>query len=194
MKNLLSRFLFLIIKASLIAFLLLPSDILAWEDCPFGLINDPYPGECVCYIDTDNDGICDLSQSAPLDRGILNIPYEIKYKNEIKTKFDVYNFLPISLILIFFYALGSFLVKMKVISLVNHRKIWNILLLITFLISGVLGILFMIRLNFGWEITLPFNILFWHIETGIAMTFISIFHIIWHWPYFKKLFKFKRKI
>jgi hypothetical protein len=30
--------------------------------CPYGLVDDPYPGECNLYIDTDGDGICDLSQ------------------------------------------------------------------------------------------------------------------------------------
>jgi len=40
----------------------------AWDNCPFGLEDDPYPGECKKYIDTDGDGICDLSQPAPEDR------------------------------------------------------------------------------------------------------------------------------
>lgn len=29
--------------------------------CPFGIVNDPYPGKCRRYIDRDGDGICDLS-------------------------------------------------------------------------------------------------------------------------------------
>lgn len=32
--------------------------------CPYGLVNDPYPGQCSHYIDGDGDGICDLSQVA----------------------------------------------------------------------------------------------------------------------------------
>ena len=31
--------------------------------CPYGLTNDPYPGQCRRYIDADGDGICDLSQT-----------------------------------------------------------------------------------------------------------------------------------
>ena len=31
--------------------------------CPYGMINDPYPGQCVRYIDINGDGICDLSQA-----------------------------------------------------------------------------------------------------------------------------------
>lgn len=30
--------------------------------CPFGIANDPYPGKCRHYVDTDNNGICDLSE------------------------------------------------------------------------------------------------------------------------------------
>lgn len=46
----------------------LSSTVMAWDDCPKGLVDDPYPGECSKYIDTDNDGICDHSQPAPEDR------------------------------------------------------------------------------------------------------------------------------
>ena len=30
--------------------------------CPYGEVNDPYPGRCHRYFDGDGDGICDLSQ------------------------------------------------------------------------------------------------------------------------------------
>ena len=30
--------------------------------CPYGMINDPYPGQCPRYTDLNGDGICDLSQ------------------------------------------------------------------------------------------------------------------------------------
>ncbi len=31
--------------------------------CPFGLVNDPYPGRCKHYRDSNSDGICDYSVS-----------------------------------------------------------------------------------------------------------------------------------
>jgi hypothetical protein len=37
----------------------------AWDNCPKGLTDDPYPGECSRYVDSNDDGICDLSQSDP---------------------------------------------------------------------------------------------------------------------------------
>lgn len=29
--------------------------------CPFGVVNDPYPGRCRHYVDSDGDGVCDYS-------------------------------------------------------------------------------------------------------------------------------------
>jgi hypothetical protein len=31
--------------------------------CPYGMINDPYPGQCPRYTDITGEGICDLSQA-----------------------------------------------------------------------------------------------------------------------------------
>lgn len=59
------------IALSIIIFILIAfssMSIHAWDNCPFSLEDDPYPGECKRYIDTDGDGICDLSQPAPKDR------------------------------------------------------------------------------------------------------------------------------
>ncbi|GAB4114830.1 MAG: hypothetical protein Kow00103_09160 [Candidatus Caldatribacteriota bacterium] len=56
-----------------------------WDSCPFGLEDDPYPGECGRYIDTNNDGICDLSQSEPqVTEDVLD-----KGKVEQSTKLDI---------------------------------------------------------------------------------------------------------
>jgi hypothetical protein len=30
--------------------------------CPYGMVNDPFPGQCSRYLDISGDGICDLSQ------------------------------------------------------------------------------------------------------------------------------------
>ncbi len=120
----------------------------------------------------------------------INIPETTESGN--KQSEERYHLLLISLFLIILYAITHILSKKKIISVINHRKIWNILLLITFLISGILGILLVIRINFGIAIPLPFNILFWHVEVGIAMFVISIFHTLWHWAYFKNLFRARK--
>lgn len=259
----------------------------AWNECPLGLENDPYPGQCGLYTDTDNDGICDYSQPAPEDRDSadvdsnktgeqksntnsedneseaedvhdlisgrelktktvaevaeiynisakafakalshnydLNIEKDDKFQllhdnfgvapstakdvalmvrgdediivteTEVISRRRVYHLVPIALLLIILYLITYFLSKKNLIKKVTHRRIWNILLLITFLVSGILGILLVIRINFAVAINLPFNILFWHVEAGIAMTVISFFHAFWHWNYYKCIFKKRRK-
>jgi hypothetical protein len=50
---------------AIFCFLGLALPVLAWEDCPLGMANDPYPGACPRYIDTNEDGICDHSQADP---------------------------------------------------------------------------------------------------------------------------------
>ena len=41
--------------------------IFAWDDCPFGITDSScyYPGDCIRYVDTNNNNICDLSEPAP---------------------------------------------------------------------------------------------------------------------------------
>ena len=177
----------------LLVLILTPVTTLAWDDCPYNEIDCLSPGNCNRYIDTDNDGICDHSQPAPEDRSIKVInTQEINDKSLItnnKQPATTYHLLPISLVLILLYFITHILSKKKIVSIVSHRKIWNVLLLVTLLVSGILGILLVIKINFGIAIPLPFNILFWHVEIGIAMFVISIFHTLWHWAYFKNLFK-----
>jgi len=172
--------------------ILFPLLVFAEQDCPFGEIDDPYPGKCTRHVDTNNDQLCDHSQIIPKENLIKDnddnkIP--VLLEKPIQKNKKTYHLLPISLLLIALYIVSHILSKKRIINIAKHRKIWNLLLLISFLISGILGILLVIRINFGITTPLPFNMLFWHVEMGIVMTVISIFHIIWHWAYFKTIFK-----
>jgi len=95
-----------------------------------------------------------------------------------------YHLLLIAIGLSLGYLLTYLLVKARLLRLATHRKIWNFLLLVSFLISGGLGVLLILKVNFGTSISFPFDILFWHVEIGIGMLVISFFHICWHWRYF----------
>ncbi len=101
----------------------------------------------------------------------------------------VYPIIPITFIIVILYSLTYILSKKGKISLAKHRLIWNLVLLFSFLISGILGILLALKENVGLIIPIPFNILIWHVNAGIVMVVVSIFHIAWHWPYFKNIFK-----
>jgi hypothetical protein len=59
----------------------------AWDDCPLGLVNDPYPGACPRYVDTNDDGICDHSQSDPaLSAGTESAPTPTNDGVDLPTK------------------------------------------------------------------------------------------------------------
>jgi len=104
-----------------------------------------------------------------------------------------YTFLPLVASLVMLYALTWFLAREKVISLLTHRRIWNLLLLASFLVTAFLGLLLVVRLNWGWSPWLPFDMLYWHVESGIVMAVISIFHVAWHWRYFALMVRRKQK-
>jgi uncharacterized integral membrane protein len=254
----------------------------AWDDCPLGLENDPAPGECSSYVDTDKNSVCDRSEPAPENRLVslvqaseqeteTAITYDaeslpelsgkdlkaksvsevadfyridaVKFQQELDNFLNVkvkqsdtfqllhdnygmepsatkdlvlnvmndtpkaeiaaasnedtsetktektYFFGLISILLTIIYIASFVLSKLKKISVASHRKVWNILLLITFLVSAILGLLLTIRIQYGINFQLPFNMLFWHVEAGIAMSLISIFHILWHLPYYLNIFK-----
>jgi len=98
-----------------------------------------------------------------------------------------YHLIPIAIALTILYLATYALAKKKIIQYRNCIKLWNVFLLITFLISTILGIILVIRINFNWNPNLHFNMLYWHVETGIVLAVISIFHISWHWRYFYHL-------
>jgi hypothetical protein len=109
-----------------------------------------------------------------------------------KTGKRTYKFFVILFSLLILYLISSFLVKAKSITLLTHRRIWNVLLLISFLVSAIFGIMLVLAINFGWFIPIYSFILYWHVEFGSAMAIITIFHIAWHWRYFTCMFQ-KRK-
>lgn len=278
-----------------------------WNDCPKGEVNDPFPGECGRYIDTDKDGICDHSQPSPQERQLasqtkseaaINQPdylaqennstenyssqsvveseeehlltgQEVKEKTvsevaeiygidenvfaqnlsdeygvKIKTsdsfqllhdnygvspsrvkeiaenlanssqagpknnqsnsnqnqlagsgnpsshsKKSTYPFFPILAVALFLYLFGWFWVKKGKLSRANFFRFWNFWLLISFLVSGLLGVVLVLRINYQVVVPFPFNVLYWHVEAGILMAIISVFHILWHWRYFAAFFK-----
>ncbi len=189
-----------------------------WDSCSRGMVDCEYPGMCSSYIDTNNDNICDRSQLAPqqailpeehdtVENSVItnpvdtssgdsglggDIPSTYTYVGEGARKgshSSSYNLLPLLLITTITYLTTWALSKKKIISQKLHRKTWNIVLLISSIISAVLGLFLILNLEYNTGISLPFNMLFWHVEAGIVMGFIAMFHILWHWRYFVKILK-----
>jgi hypothetical protein len=67
----------------------------------------------------------------------------------------------------------------------KHRKIWNIVMLILFVIFAPLG--FLLAINKVYYIGLnQVNLLVWHVNFGTGFFVIAIFHALWHLNYYKK--------
>jgi len=97
-----------------------------------------------------------------------------------------YHFLILSFIVIVLYFLSFYLVKINIIKLLLHRKIWNLILLFSFLISGIIGLVLAFMIDNKMSITWYSNLLWIHVELGIIMAIVSIFHALWHLKYFVK--------
>jgi len=100
-----------------------------------------------------------------------------------------YYFGTILFITILCYIITFIISKKKIIKERTHRKIWNIVLLFSFLIMGIFGILLTIKVQYGISVPNISRIVFLHVEAGIVMSIVSIFHIIWHLKYYINIFK-----
>jgi len=101
----------------------------------------------------------------------------------------IYPVLPICGGLLILYFTTLFFVKKDLITKLTHRKIWNIALTITFLISCLLGIVLALFINYNYHPHYYLSFLHWHVYFGIGMTIIALIHMIWHWNYYKNIFK-----
>ena len=99
---------------------------------------------------------------------------------------------PIALGFFLIYAVSFVLYKTKRIRISTHRKIWNVLLLATFLVTGIFGVILAIQLDYPLPFNIPIDLLFWHVEAGIVMTLISLFHMGWHFNYYRNILRTSR--
>ncbi|PKP05024.1 MAG: hypothetical protein CVU11_02460 [Bacteroidetes bacterium HGW-Bacteroidetes-6] len=104
-----------------------------------------------------------------------------------------YNLIWITLGVLLLYLITSILHHFEVIRKFVHRRIWNILLLLTFLTTAMLGLILVVQINYNLGTELILSYLYWHVQFGIAMAVITIIHILWHWKYFRNLFTSKSK-
>lgn len=204
---------------SLLAFAgLFPLFLWAWEDCPFGRTNDPAPGKCFRYVDTDNSGFCDHSESLPAagketddDAGDKKETggkgtAEEKKKDQEKSAIGPetaggpekeyrYYFLPVFIFLLAAYCGSSLFARAKVINIINQRKFWNLIMAALFIPVVLTSFIMAVGLEYtDYRIKPAYlqAITFWHAEFGFAFAIIAVFHCLWHGIYYSSIFKKKR--
>lgn len=95
-----------------------------------------------------------------------------------------YLLIPILTILLILYGISLLFSRLEIYSRKTHRRIWNYLLLATFLITAILGLLMAFQINYKIEVPWTEIVLKWHVNFGIAMSAIGVFHLIWHWRFY----------
>jgi hypothetical protein len=63
-----------------------------------------------------------------------------------------------------------------------HSKIWNSVLIASFIISALSGIYVV---NMGFSFVLPFDMLTIYMQINTIFMITAIFYGLWHIPYFK---------
>ena len=112
------------------------------------------------------------------------IPEKAEIQPEKKKTRKPYSIILISSIVLIAYFATYLLVKAGKMKKLSHRKLWNVILLLTFLVSCLLGFVLALQINYGFCMDWFRNFLKWHVEFGIAMTLIAVIHIIWHYKYY----------
>ncbi|MDI6644468.1 MAG: hypothetical protein QME14_05355 [Methanobacteriaceae archaeon] len=69
-----------------------------------------------------------------------------------------------------------------------HINIWNLILGLIFLISGGGGFILLILLELGTLLPINIHLLYWHVELGLTLVLITIFHFHTYWKTSKKMF------
>jgi spermidine synthase len=98
-----------------------------------------------------------------------------------------YSLIPIGISALILYGLSFLFSRSGLLSRTVHRQIWNTALLLTFLATATLGIILAIQVNYKLEMPAADKLIIWHVDLGIGMSFIALFHFTWHWSYYRKI-------
>lgn len=154
--------------SSYFLFIFLIPPVLAYN-CPFSRINDPFPGSCALYTDQNNDGLCDNSQ-------------DISETNIAPINYYLWQIIGLFII---FQLIGISLIEYNKLNKMLWRKMNNYVLLVSFLVVLVTGLLLLANLS---DLIYSNNLrtINWlHIESGLIMILFSLEHILRHWRCFK---------
>ena len=103
-----------------------------------------------------------------------------------------YPIFSISILVFLFYLLTWLFSWMGLVTKTIHRKFWNIILLITFLITGLIGLVMVVKINYKLVIPLFDDLVKYHVDFGIGMVIIGLIHFWWHLSYYLHIFKSER--
>lgn len=90
--------------------------------------------------------------------------------------------------------LGTYILyKTGIIKKKIHVNIWHFIICAAFLISGGAGFLLVLLLDAGIAIPINAQLLYWHVELGVTLVIVTIFHFHIYRKGFRAMFGLKNK-
>ncbi|EKQ54643.1 MAG: hypothetical protein B655_0634 [Methanobacterium sp. Maddingley MBC34] len=184
----------------LLIVLLTPIAVYAWNDCPYGLLNDPFPGQCPRYTDTNQNNICDHSESpssTTLNNNSTNQQTSVNDSNgtvsDVQEASSVpaesYNLIPLATTTLILYLVSYLLYLEDRLKRNMFYNIWKYVLIASFILTGVTGLILVIFVNYGIQTSWNLTIDFWHAEFAIVMAVSTLLHFHLYWKQVKKIFR-----
>lgn len=104
-----------------------------------------------------------------------------------------YHIWPLTLGLLFAYLLSIAGIRMGLYTKTSQRKFWNVILLLVFLSAASLGLFFAFQINYKIDFKAEDLWMLIHVDSGIALATISVFHFTWHVRYYLGMVKPHKK-
>jgi hypothetical protein len=86
------------------------------------------------------------------------------------------------------YLVTYILYKTGLIKKSIHVNLWNFILFSAFLVAAGAGFTLMVLLELDVITSINLGLLYWHVEFGITLALVTIFHLFTYWKSTKKLF------
>jgi hypothetical protein len=74
-----------------------------------------------------------------------------------------------------------------------HVNLWNMVIGVSFLIAGGAGFLLLILMEAGVIADFSPQLLYWHVEFGVTIALVTIFHFHTYWKTSRKMFLATRR-
>jgi spermidine synthase len=101
----------------------------------------------------------------------------------------MYHVIGTGLTVILLYIISYIFYRLEFFSYQFHKKLWNAILAVAFLVTAIAGIFTALQITYKWDLPYIKAILKWHVEFGIGMAFTGLIHFIWHLSYFRRIFE-----
>ncbi|NYB51084.1 MAG: hypothetical protein HVN35_00755 [Methanobacteriaceae archaeon] len=86
------------------------------------------------------------------------------------------------------YLLTYSLYRMNLIKKAIHINIWNLIIGLAFLISAGAGFILLIFMEFGVKLSINPELLYWHVELGVTLALVTVFHFHTYWKSARTMF------